>query len=332
MRPEVESAALDFIARTVPASGAEALEMVFIGGEPLVRKEMVLRAGAAAAEAVRRQGMAFEWQIITNGVALDLPFARAMSALGPGAIKVTLDGDRETHDRARVYLDGRGTFDRIFSAMAAVARECPGIKMRVDGNFRPGQERSYEALLDRIAREGLSGKLDLVRFKPVTERGGCQAACGSHAVGILVQLAAAARRRGIRFLDADGAENVSPCELHWDHTWTIDPEGRLYKCLAVAGKPELAIGDVWKGVTRVDPLVARRPWDKGCDDGCPFVPVCLGGCMGGSVATGGRIGEVACDREALEFRFRRSVVRRYLDEFHPDSEKEASPREVNAAA
>ncbi len=333
MKPEVESAALDFIARTVPASGAEALALYFFGGEPLLRKDMVLRAAAATAAAMRRHGIRFEWQIVTNGVSLDVPFARAMAELGPGAVKVTLDGDRETHDRVRVYRNGRGTFDRIFSATAAVARECPGIKVQVVGNFRPGQERSCEALLDRIAREGLAGKLDHVWFNPVTERGGCKATCGTQAVETMTQLGAAARRRGIRFPDADGGvDTVSPCELHWDHAWTIDPEGRLYRCLAVAGRRELAIGDVWQGVTRKDPLVAGRPWDKGCSDDCPFVPVCLGGCMGGSVATGGRLGEVACDREALEIRFRRSVVRRYLDEFHPDSENEASPREVNVAA
>lgn len=333
MKAEVEAAALDFIGRTVPASGAEALEMIYIGGEPLTRKDFVLRTATAAAETVRRRGMAFEWQIITNGVALDLPFARAMSALGPGAIKLTLDGDRETHDRVRVYRDGRGTFDRIFSAMAAVARECPGIRIRVDGNFRPGQEGSYEALLQRIADEGLSGKLDLVRFKPVIEQGGCQAVCGSHAAETLVQLGAAARQRGIRILGADqGAEDMGPCELHWDHAWTIDPAGRLYKCLAVAGRPELAIGDVWEGVARQDPLVAGRPWEKGCSEDCPFVPICLGGCMGGRVATGGRIGEVACDRTSMELRFRESVTRRYLDEFHPELSTEASPSEVNAAA
>ena len=332
MKAEVEAAALDFIARTVLGSGAEALEMVYIGGEPLTRKDFVLRTARAAAAAVQPRGMAFAWQIITNGVALDLPFARAMSELGPGSIKVTLDGDRETHDAVRVYRDGRGTFDRIFQAMAEVARECPGIRMRVDGNFRPGQERSYEALLQRIADEGLSAKIDSVRFKPVIESGGCNAVCGSHAAETLVQLGRTADDRGIRILGANQVEDVAPCELHWDNAWTIDPAGRLYKCLAVAGKPELAIGDVWKGVARQDPLVAGRPWEKGCSDDCPFVPICLGGCMGGRVATGGRVGEVACDRTSMELRFRESVTRRYLDEFHPEQSTEASPPEVNAAA
>jgi uncharacterized protein len=330
MKAEVEAAALRWIERAVPASGAERLALVYIGGEPLTRKDYVLRTAGRLAAAMRAQRVAFEWQIITNGVALDVPFARAMAALGPGNIKVTLDGDQETHDAVRVYRDGRGTFERIFAALAAVARACPDIRLRVGGNFRAGQERSYEALLERIASEGLADRIDSVRFKPVIESGGCNAVCGSHAAETLVQLGSAAERSGIRIQGAArGVEDVAPCELHWDNAWTIDPAGRLYKCLAVAGKPELAIGDVRDGVVRSDPLIAGRPWQKGCSDDCPFVPICLGGCMGGSVATGGRIGQVACDRESLELRFRESIVRRYLDEFHPDEPTEVSKPEVS---
>jgi uncharacterized protein len=334
MKPEVEAAALEWIARTVPGSGARKLALVYIGGEPLTRKDFVLRTAAAAAAAMRKHGVDFEWQLITNGVSLDATFARAMAALGPGNVKVTLDGDRETHDAARVYRDGRGTFDRIFSALVAVARECPEISLRVGGNFRAGQEGSYEALMQRIADAGLAGRIDSVRFKPVIESGGCAAVCGSHAAESLVQLGRAADRRGIRIQGASrGVEDLAPCELHWDNAWTIDPAGRLYKCLAVAGKPELAIGDVLQGVSRADPLTAGRPWKDGCSEDCPFVPICLGGCMGGSVATGGRIGAVACDRASLELRFRESITRRYLDEFHPEEvSTPATNQEAHAAA
>jgi len=85
----------------------------------------------------------------------------------------------------------------------------------------------------------------------------------------------------------------------------------------------MALGDVFAEGARPDPLLAGEPW-KSCGPDCPFVPVCLGGCLGGKVATGGRIGEAACDRPLLEDTFRREITRRYLEEFHPE--------EVNAVA
>ena len=34
---------------------------------------------------------------------------------------------------------------------------------------------------------------------------------------------------------------LGPCELHWKNSYTIDPEGHVYKCPAVAGLSELAV-------------------------------------------------------------------------------------------
>jgi len=322
MRPEVEAAALAWIEAAVAWSTAQKLMLVYLGGEPLTRKDFVLRTAERLAGAMARLGRTFEWQLVTNGIALDAPFARKLAALGPGAIKVTLDGDQETHDAARVYRDGRGTFDRIFGALLAVARECPEVRLRVGGNFRSGQEASFEALLDRMEGAGLAGRLEAVHFKPLIE-GGCAAACGSRAEETLVQLGQATTRRNLTREAPHGVDQIAPCELHWDDAWTIDPAGRLYKCLAVAGRPELALGDVFAEDVRPDPLLAGEPW-KGCGPDCPFVPVCLGGCLGGKVATGGRMGEVACDRQLLEEQFKREITCRYLEEFQSV--------DVNAAA
>jgi uncharacterized protein len=322
MKPDLEAAALEWIERAVARSSAEKLVVAYVGGEPLTRKDYLLRTAAHLSAAMSRLGRAFEWQLITNGVSLDVEFARDMAALGPGEIKLTLDGDRETHDAGRVFRDGRGTFDRVFSALVAVAHTCPGIRLRVGGNFRDGQEASFEALLDRMATAGLAGRLKSVDFKPVVE-GGCATSCGSRADAALVQLGRATQRRGLSHQAPRGVDRIAPCELHWDDAWTIDPAGRLYKCLAVAGRPEMAIGDVRSGPLRPDPLIAAEPW-KACGPDCPFVPVCLGGCVGGKVATGGRPGEAACDRPLLEATFRREITRRYLEEFYPEA--------VNAAA
>jgi uncharacterized protein len=334
MSPSVEAAALAFIERAAGAPAVRRLELVYLGGEPLTRKDFVLRTAAHLALAMRRSGKAFAWQLITNGIALDVPFARAMAALGPGQIKVTLDGDRETHDQARIYRDGRPSFDRIFAALRAVALECPEVKVRVGGNFRGGQEASYQRLLDRMADEGLAGRIQSVQFKPLMEAGGCASGCGSAPGGeAIVQLGRRAAERGLSLVAPAGGTDLAPCELHWEHAWTIDPAGRIYRCLAVAGRPELALGDVWTGPSRPDPLTRDAPWEA-CGADCPFVPVCMGGCVGGAVASGGSLGRPACDRADMERRFRAEIARRYLEEFPPEATEapeEEAPTEVHAA-
>jgi len=317
-----EAATVEWVLRTAAASGASRLVVHYIGGEPLLRKDFVLRTARRFAEETRALGLGFGWEITTNGVLLDVPFARSMEALGTGTIKVTLDGERDTHDAARVYRDGRGSFEAALAATRDVALGCPGIRVRVGGNFREGQEASYGRLLDRLEAEGLAGRLESVRFKPVIDAAGCAASCGSGGSHqALVQLGREAAGRGLSRREAGGIDEVAPCELHWERAWVVDPGGLVYKCFAVAGRPEMAVGSVRGDPLRPAPLTAARPWDA-CGD-CPFVPVCLGGCIGGRYVAEGRI-DVLCDRPGFERRFREEITRRYLEEFHPESAAEAA--------
>jgi len=315
MSGETETAALTWIARKVVASGARRLLVLYIGGEPLLRKNFLVRTARALSAALRPRGIAFQWEITTNGVGLDSGLLRDLLACGPGAVKVTLDGDRATHDAARVHRDGRGSFDDVFGALVAVARECPGVALRIGGNLRPGAAASCERLLERLEVAGLAGRFEWIRFKPVVgAEAGCGSSCGAQAAETdhLTQLAV---RRGVSRETPRGIDAVTPCELHWKRSFVIDPAGRVYRCLAVAGRPELALGSVHTDELAPDPLTAGRPWERVCGD-CPFVPVCLGGCLGGRYLQLGHAGEVMCDRPGLEARFRAEVARRYLDEFH----------------
>jgi uncharacterized protein len=111
---------------------------------------------------------------------------------------------------------------------------------------------------------------------------------------------------------------LGPCELHWKSSYTIDPEGHVYKCPAVAGLSELAVAHVADdGPEKVAPLVELRPWEQ-CGD-CPYMPVCVGGCLGSQYLKTRRRDQVACKKDLFEASFRDTVVRRYLAEF-PESE------------
>jgi uncharacterized protein len=106
---------------------------------------------------------------------------------------------------------------------------------------------------------------------------------------------------------------LGPCELHWKNSYTIDPEGHVYKCPAVAGRPEMAVTSVRGEGEKIAPLVALRPWEE-CGD-CPYLPVCVGGCLGGKFLQTGRTDQVACRKESFAANFRESVIARYLEEF-----------------
>lgn len=322
MSAEVEAAAMAWIEEAASAPGTSRLDVHYIGGEPLLRKDFVLRTAGRLSTRMRAIGVSFTWAISTNGLLLEPAFAKAMAAFGSGTIKITLDGDQETHDRKRVHRDGRGTFEPSLAKAAAVARECPEVRVNIGGQFQAGEESSFARLLDRLESEGLAGKLGSVRFNRVMEAGGCGGGCGTSAPGeSLVQLGRKAAERGISRIPTGGIDEINPCSLHWDRPSVIDPSGLLYKCFAVAGRPEMSVGDVFGAPARVDPINAARPWGE-CRD-CALQPVCLGRCVGGRYATEGVIGLI-CERPDLEARFRKEIVQRYLDEFPAKPGQEAA--------
>ncbi|HEX4386474.1 MAG TPA: radical SAM protein [Myxococcales bacterium] len=317
MTSHTEDATLEWVLRLIDERGLRNLHVHYFGGEPTTRKDFCLRTAEIFSSAMKARGGTFVWQMTTNGVLLDVPFAKKMEQYGEGVFKVTLDGDKESHDSGRVYRDGRGSFDAIYENVVSLAKS--GIRVRIGGNFKPDQVDSYEKVLDRLTASGVAGLLEGVNFKPVVEQGTCTSCTSQTETQTLVQLNKSLERRKMvaPILNGETLEGLlGPCELHWKHTYTIDPEGRVYKCPAVAGMPDMEVTKVTsRDPEKIAPLLELRPWEQ-CGD-CAYMPVCVGGCLGAKFISTGRRDEVFCNKNTFEVSFRETIKSRYLAEFPP---------------
>ena len=66
----------------------------------------------------------------------EAPAGEPLSTLGLSGIKITLDGDRGTHDLVRIRRGGQGTFDACMKAVRLLLKH--GIQLNLGGNFQPG--------------------------------------------------------------------------------------------------------------------------------------------------------------------------------------------------
>jgi uncharacterized protein len=319
-----EDSTVEWVLRKVDDAATPKLVVHYFGGEPLTRKDYLLRTAEIFSAAMRARGGSFSWEMTTNGIGLDLGFVRTMRGFGEGAIKVTLDGDKETHDTSRVYRGGKPTFDEILGNLVAVARAGTGVRLRLGGNFKPGQVGSYEKLILRLKALKLEGAFDLVRFKPVIDTDDEASTCTSCAsvegeeAHAMQHLSRAVDASGLSMTRGEHQVPVGPCELHWKNQYIVDPDGYVYKCPAIAGRSDLAVASVSKPGERTAPLLELRPWEK-CGD-CPFLPVCVGGCLGGKFLQTGRMDEVFCRRTEFELAFKSEIAARYLAEFSEDEQ------------
>jgi len=311
----------------------EQLLLTFFGGEPLLNVPVMYYLAERLSGSARARGVRMMINVITNGLLLTEEIVDRLNPCGLNGIKVTLDGDRDAHNRLRPLRGGQGTFDRIIENVRRVADRC---HISIGGNFDERSVDSYPALLDFLQRQEFADKLVKVKFKPIVRNpepekpkgmltltpvgangqpmkplgGTCMTAAGAGGASAcdtcqfldekMAFLRDETKRRG--FNPGDGV-HVGPCHVHMDNARTIGPDGSLYPCPGFTGEKAQSTGHI---DGRMDPLRALAqerfdrlgPW-KECGD-CAFIPVCAGGCVVSSHTTLGDMNLPTCHKPALE--------------------------------
>ena len=311
----------------------EQLMLTFFGGEPLLNLPVMYYLAERLSAAARARGVRMMINVITNGLLLTEEVVDRLLPCGLNGVKVTLDGDHDTHNRMRPLRGGQGTFDRIIENVRRIAGRT---NVSIGGNFDESSVDSYPALLDFLSQQDFADKLVKVKFKPIVRNpepvqpkhmfaltpvgvngeplkplgGTCMTAAGSGGASScdtcqfldekMSYLREETRRHG--FKAGDGV-HVGPCHVHMDNARTIGPDGSLYPCPGFTGEKAQSIGHI---DGRQDPLRALAqerfdrlgPW-KECGD-CAFIPVCAGGCVVASHTTLGDMNKPTCHKPALE--------------------------------
>ena len=153
-----------WVEREMDRVGPERLTLMFFGGEPLLNLPVMYYLSERLSASAQARGLEIGISIITNGLLLTREVVDRMVPYGLRGVKITLDGDRETHNRMRPLRGGQGTFDRIIQNVRAVADR---VAVSIGGNFDETSVDSYPALLDYLKEQEFADKLVKVNFKPV---------------------------------------------------------------------------------------------------------------------------------------------------------------------
>jgi uncharacterized protein len=332
MTLEMSARIAAWIEREIDRVGPERLVLTFFGGEPLLNLPVMYDLSDRLWAATRARGVRMMTSIITNGLLLTSEVVDRLLPRGLQAIKVTLDGDHDTHNRMRPLRGGQGTFDRIIDNIREVAGRVP---IAIGGNFDESSVDSFPALLQFLREQEFADKLVKVNFKPVIRT---QSVSATKAKGILPLIPVNSEGKPLggtcmsnvgdgggtacdscAFLDdkmtylreetsrhgfpqPDGVHN-GPCHVHIQHAHTIGPDGSLYACPGFTGELGLSTGhiddrrDPRREESR-DKFDRLNPW-KDCGD-CAFMPVCAGGCLVASHTQAGDMNTPTCHKRTYE--------------------------------
>ena len=291
----------------------EKFVLTLFGGEPLLNLPVAYYLAERCKELCTERGIQPGISLITNGLLLTPDVVERLVACGLYGVKITLDGDRDTHNRMRPLRGRQGTFDRIVDNVRRVAHMVP---ITIGGNFDESTADSYPALLDFLREQEFADKIVKINFKPIIKApdttpkgmipltligngdkplgGTCMTSAGAGSLSgtgssvcdschfvdeKMAFLRSETRKRG--FPTPDGV-HMGPCEIHRRHAHTIGPDGSLYACPGFTGSKTESTGHIDGRQDSWRQLAAERferlsPKKEECGD-CSFIPVCGGGC------------------------------------------------------
>ena len=198
MSPEMAARVCAWIESRMDEIGPKRLVLTFFGGEPLLNLPVLYLMAERLHASATARGVELLINIITNGLLMSREMVERLNPLGLNGIKITLDGDRDAHNRSRPLRGGQGTFDRIIANTRAVADLT---RIAIGGNFEVDTADSYPALLDFLAEQDFAPRLSKVTFKPVI-----RPSTGSGRPELVEGREKSAANRGIIPLTAVGAE------------------------------------------------------------------------------------------------------------------------------
>ncbi len=337
MSLETAQQVVEWIGRRLDEVRPQKFVLTLFGGEPLLNLPVAYYLAERCHAACAERGVPQFINVITNGLLLTPDVVNRLLPYGLGGVKVTLDGDKDTHNRMRPLRGRQGTFDKIIENVRQVA---PLIPITIGGNFDEASADSYPALLDFLREQEFAEHLAKINFKPVIKattespkgvipltlvtgapagdakplNGTCMTSLGAgspkgssvcdscHFVDEKMSyLRDETRKRG--FPTPDGV-HMGPCEIHRKHAYTLGPDGDLYACPGFTGDSTESIGRIDGQENALHRAAIARfeqlvPGKDECGD-CGFVPVCGGGC---SVAAHTELGDMhqpSCHKGAFE--------------------------------
>ncbi len=110
MSDAVAQGAIDTLFRE--SAGRPKLHVTFFGGESLLNFPLMRSAVAYAGRKAAETGQTVEYSLTTNATLLTEEIVDFLAAHRFG-VTVSIDGDKELHDRMRVFHNGRGSYEVI---------------------------------------------------------------------------------------------------------------------------------------------------------------------------------------------------------------------------
>lgn len=310
MTKEVLDKALEFASNTKQRN----IGVVFFGGEPLLKKELIEYAVNKCKQIEKENEFRshYHFKITTNGALLDEDFLNFSTKYGIN-IGLSLDGNKEMHDANRRTFNNHGTFNEINEKVDLILEKQPYTKIFsvVNPNTLQYYAKSVEFLIERGFKYIISSLNFDTEWKDSDLR---ELEKQYKKIAKLYKKWTLEERKfyfspfEMKFANhiRGNEDNCFGCNLSLKQI-SIAPDGLIYPCVqfvqdAIHNK-DFSIGNVWDGFNENrNTLTAKsQKRNEECAN-CAFINRCYNTCSCLNYQTTGMINEISpilCETEKM---------------------------------
>ena len=286
MTREVQDAIIAFVKAK---KDLKSLSVVWYGGEPLMGKDSIFRLSDLLIAHCDKHKIGYSAGIVSNAWFLDGEMAAQLYARRVKWVQVTIDGDRDTHDRMRPLTSDGRTFDRILDNIEQSLDATP-ISIQARVNVGQSNVDGAGAMLDGFHARRLAQRGNFhVYFAPIEastpESGSAFEEKLSRADFNRKVLALEGRARELGFAGIQTAPGgfSGLCVAASKGGYVVNGNGDVHKCWETAHDASKRTGSIFEPERLHESVNASlweqwTPFDNATCSSCKILPMCGGFC------------------------------------------------------
>lgn len=271
---------LDAIYSFIKKKGQSSIDLCWHGGEPLIAFDKIVsflnRICNDKNLSLRSHSM------VTNAFLLDEYKCKVLNDYNLHKIQITVDGNKEFHNKSRIHKSGEPTYDVIMQNIENVFRYIPNCQVVVRVNLHSENKDTFPILYKEL-KERWGNKNYSINVAFVNDvNNSCKVACLADK-GKILFARSLYESYGIKDLNISTQPQIGGCTASCTNSYVIGPSGEIYKCWVDVGKKERIVSNVFDGklsnyILPSYTVGADMFSDVKCKD-CVFMPICDGGCI-----------------------------------------------------
>ena len=291
MTLEVMDGIIGFADKLIAASNAEKMEVVWFGGEPMLEAGIIRTLSERLIALCEASGVEYSAVIYTNGYFLNEENVRLLEASRVVAVRISVDGSRESHDRMRFLSGGQGSYERIIENLGIPT----AMHYRIRCNMTRDNLNEYPVLVETLKRvREKSGNTIIVKpermrvEKDVSRELKEKELSYPEYYAYFQSVKDLSVSEDVRdhFAYLLGKPTGVVCNATRRFSFCIDELGNLYKCNWFIGKAEHVIGNVFDfedcssimGHADSERFLNTYACEREKCRNCVMLPACLGRC------------------------------------------------------